>query len=107
VAGLRLLPVSDGIWRADLFRDQDGKVIYHYHPRFEKGDVGERFFDEQLTSDPVGFVIDRIRNLRNLLATSGAGDLADQIDYAQVTSALPMMRAAIEASFEPGDAGQA
>jgi hypothetical protein len=107
VAGLRLLPVSDGIWRADLFRDQDGKVIYHYHPRFEKGDVGERFFDEQLTSDPVGFVIDRLRNLRNLLATSGAGDLADQIDYAQVRSALPMMRAAIEASFEPGDAGQA
>src|SRR5688572_4837265 len=42
VAGLRFLPVSEGIWRADLFRDQDDNVIYHYHPHFEKGDVGER-----------------------------------------------------------------
>src|SRR4051794_35621322 len=55
VAGLRLLPVIDGIWRADLFRNQDGEIIYHYHPHFEKGDVGERFFDDQLTADPVGF----------------------------------------------------
>ncbi len=77
VAGLRLLPVSAGIWRADLFRDQDGEVIYHYHPHFEKGDVGERSFDDQLTADPVGFVIDRLGDLRAVLVDSGAGDLAD------------------------------
>src|SRR3990170_7511953 len=64
VAGWRLLPVSAGIWRADLFRDQDGEVIYHYHPRFENGDVGERFLDDQLTADPGGGVIDRLRDVR-------------------------------------------
>lgn len=101
VAGVRLLPVSTGIWRADLFRDQDGNVIYHYHPRFEKGDVGERFFDDQLTSDPVGFVIDRLRDLPSLLEASGAGDLVDQVDYADVERSLPAIRTAIEASFEP------
>lgn len=101
VAGLRLLPVSAGIWRADLFRDQDGNVIYHYHPHFEKGDVGERFFDDQLTSDPVGFVIGRLRGLRSLLEASGAGDLVDQVDYADVERSLPAIRTAIEASFEP------
>lgn len=101
VAGLRLLPVSAGIWRADLFRDQVGNVIYHYHPHFEKGDVGERFFDDQLTADPVGFVIDRLRDLRTLLETSGAVDLADQVDYADVQRSLPAIRTAIEASFEP------
>jgi hypothetical protein len=103
VAGWRLLPVSEGIWRADLFRDQDGNVIYHYHPQFEKGDVGERFLDDRLTADPVGFVIDSLRDLRTLLQTSGAGDLADQVSYAEVDRALPAIRAAIEASFEPDD----
>ena len=103
VAGLRLLPVSAGIWRADLFRDQDGNVIYHYHPNFEKGDVGERSFDDRLTADPVGFVIDRLRNLRTLLETSGAGDLVNRVNYAEVERSLPVIRAAIEASFEPVD----
>jgi hypothetical protein len=103
VAGLRFLPVSAGIWRADLFRDQAGKVIYHYHPQFEKGDVGQRFLDDQLTADPVGFVVERLRDLRSLLETSGAGDLADQVSYADVERALPAIRAAIEASFEPYD----
>ena len=100
VAGLRLLPVIDGIWRADLFRNQDGQIIYHYHPHFEKGDVGERFFDDQLTADPVGFVVDRVADLRSLLVDSGAGDIADQVDYEQVRRVLPRIREAIEASFE-------
>jgi hypothetical protein len=101
VAGFRVLPVSAGIWRADLFRDQDGRIIYHYHPRFESGDVGERFFDEQLTADPVGFVIDRLRNLPEVLRDSGAGDIADEVAIAEVEQALPAIRQAIEASFEP------
>jgi hypothetical protein len=105
VAGLRFLPVSSGIWRADLFRDQHGDVIYHYHPRFEKGDVGERFLDPQLTADPVGFVVDRLRDLRTVLVGCGAGDIADQVDYAEIERALPSIREAIEASFEPGGAG--
>jgi hypothetical protein len=103
VAGWRLLPVSAGIWRADLFRDQDGNVIYHYHPQFEKGDVGERSFDDRLTTDPVGFVIDSLRDLRTLLETSGAGDLVDQVDYTEIERALPAIRAAIDAAFEPDD----
>jgi hypothetical protein len=101
VAGLRFLPVSDGIWRADLFRDQDGEIIYHYHPHFEMGDVGERSFDDRLTGDPVGFVIDQLENLRAVLLDSGAGDIADRVNYVEVSLALPAIRAAIEASFEP------
>ncbi len=101
VAGFRILPVSAGIWRADLFRDQDGRVIYHYHPHFEKGDVGERFFDDQLTADPVGFVIDRLRDLPAVLRDSGAGDIVAAVPLAEVERALPAIRQAIEASFEP------
>ena len=104
VAGLRFLPVSEGIWRADLFRNQDGEIVYHYHPHFEKGDVGQRFFDDQLTADPVGFVIDRLADLRALLLDSGAGDLAGTVDYAEVQRTLPAIRASIVAAFEAAGA---
>jgi hypothetical protein len=104
VAGLRFLPVSEGIWRADLFRNQDGEIVYHYHPHFEKGDVGQRFFDDQLTADPIGFVIDRLADLRALLIDSGASDLSDAVDYDEVGRTLPAIRASIEASFEAAGA---
>ena len=104
VAGLRLLPVSEGIWRADLFRNQDGEAIYHYHPQFEDGDVGQRYFDDQLTNDPVGFVIDRLRNLPAVLRGSGAADAVEGVDLAEVERALPAIREAIERSFEASPA---
>jgi hypothetical protein len=45
--------------------------------------------------------MDRLQELRTLLETSGAGDLVDRVDYDEVSRALPAIRAAIEASFEP------
>ena len=101
VAGLRLLPVSEGIWRADLFRNQDAEIIYHYHPHFEKGDVGERLFDDLLTADPVEFVTRKLADLRAVLIDSGAGDIADQVPYAEIERVIPSIREAIERSFEP------
>lgn len=101
VAGLQLLPVTQGIWRADLFRDERGVPIFHYHPHFELGDVGQRFFDDQLTADPTGFVIDRLTDLPTLLADSGAGDVVAGVDLGEVRLALPLIRDAIERSFQP------
>jgi hypothetical protein len=101
VAGLRLLPVSEGIWRADLFRNKDGEIVYHYHPHFEKGDVGQRFFDDLLTRNPVEFVMRRLADLRAVLVDSGAGDVADDVPYAEIEPVLPAIREAIERSFEP------
>jgi hypothetical protein len=104
VAGLRLLPVSEGIWRADLFRTQDGEIIYHYHPHFENGDVGERSLDDRLTADPVGWVMERLENLPAMLVASGAGDCADDPALAEVGPVLPAIRGAIERSFAPAAA---
>lgn len=101
VAGLQLSPIPEGIWRADLFRDERGVPVFHYHPRFEDGDVGERFFDDQLTADPVGFVIDRLSALPALLAEAGATDVLDGIDPDEIRRNLPLVREAIERSFEP------
>ena len=101
VAGLRILPVSDGIWRADLFRNQDDEIIYHYHPHFEAGDVGERYLDEALTADPVGWVMARLADLPSLLSDSGARDLVDQVDSPAVERSGPAIRRAIIDAFEP------
>ena len=103
VAGLSLLPVTEGIWRADLFTGPDGPV-YHYHPHFVDGDVGQRYFDDQLTADPVSFAIDRLADLPTLLKDSGAADTIDGIDFTEVERSLPLIRDAIERSFEPSGA---
>jgi hypothetical protein len=100
VAGFRVLPVSEGIWRADLFTGPDGP-IYHYHPAFEDGDVGQRHLDPELTADPVSWAMRQLTDIGALLRGSGAGDLADQVPQAQLDVLLPAIKAAIELSFEP------
>ena len=100
VAGFRVLPVSEGIWRADLFTGPDGP-IYHYHPAFEDGDVGQRHLDPELTADPVSWAMRQLADIGTLLRGSGAGDLADQVPQDQLDVLLPAIKAAIELSFEP------
>lgn len=100
VAGFRVLPVSEGIWRADLFTGPDGP-IYHYHPAFEAGDVGERHLDPALTADPVAWAMAQLADIRSLLIGSGAADVADAVPQAQLDLLLPAIRTAIELSFEP------
>lgn len=100
VAGWRVLPVSEGIWRADLFTGPDGP-IYHYHPTFEKGDVGERHLDPALTADPVAWAVEQLSDIRALLIGSGAADVVDAIPQAHLDLLLPTIREAIERSFVP------
>ena len=99
VSGFRVLPVSEGIWRADLFHHltRPGQPqIYHYHPNFADGDVGERELDAELTADHIGWAHDQIANLPALLAAAGAGDLAADVDLDDLHEILPAVRAAIE-----------
>ena len=88
------------IWRADLLTLVDpptNEPRYHYHPRYESGDVGERVFDPELTADPPGWTMEKLRDFRTLLVESGAADVADHVDYDEVAGALPAIRAAIDA----------
>jgi hypothetical protein len=100
VAGFRVLPIGEGIFRVDMFRGPDGPV-YHYHPAFEDGDVGERYFDEGLTASPVDWVIGKLGDVRSVLAGSGAADVADAIPQAELDLLLPSIREAVERSFDP------
>ena len=100
VSGFRVLPVSAGIWRADLFTGPDGP-IYHYHPAFCDGDVGERSLDPALTADPVAWTMAQLADIRTLLTGSGAADVVDAVPQAHLDLVLPAIRAAIELSFQP------
>jgi hypothetical protein len=98
VAGFRVLPVGEGIWRADLFHllNKPGdNAIYHYHPNFRDGDVGEREFDPGLTGDHLGWALGQIADLKGLLETAGYGDLADDVDEVDLEVILPQVRMAL------------
>lgn len=98
VSGFRVLPVSEGIWRADLFHllNKPGdNPIYHYHPNFHDGDVGEREFDPGLTGDHLTWAYEQVADLKGLLRTAGAGDLVDDVDDADLAAILPQVREAL------------
>jgi hypothetical protein len=99
VSGFRVLPVGDGIWRADLFHllNKPGEhPIYHYHPNFHDGDVGERQLDPGLTSSHLDWALRQVADLKGVLATAGYGDLAADIDDEDLRAILPAVRAALE-----------
>ena len=99
VSGFRVLPVGAGIWRADLFHklNQPGSPpIYHYHPSFIDGDVGERELDPVLTGDHLGWAMKQVADLKGILRTAGAAELVDDIDDADLKTILPQVKAALE-----------
>ena len=98
VSGFRVLPVGAGIWRADLFHllNKPGdNPIYHYHPNFRDGDVGQREFHPALTSDHLAWALDQVANLKDLLRTAGFGELAPDIDDDDLLAILPQVKAAL------------
>ena len=99
VSGFRVLPVGDGIWRADLFHllNKPGdRPIYHYHPSFIDGDVGEREFDPGLTSDHLDWALRQVADIKGVLRTAGFADLAADVDDDDLRAVLPQVKAALE-----------
>jgi hypothetical protein len=98
VSGFRVLPVSEGVWRADLFHllNKPGdKPIYHYHPNFGDGDVGEREFDPGLTSDHLTWAKEQVANLREGILREHAPDLVDDVSPDDLVAILPQVDAAL------------
>jgi len=100
--GFSVAPIGEGgLWRADLFvlLNEGGRPCFHYHPHFEHGDVGERYFAEELTAAPRRWIADRLGDLPGLLATCDGTDLLDEVDLAEHQLALPAMLAAVDAAL--------
>ena len=98
-AGFAVRPVADGgLFRADLFMilSEPGQPCFHFHPQFEDGDVGERFFDDELTADPRGWIAAQLDDFAWLLERAGAGDLVAKVDLDEHRRAVPLILAAID-----------
>lgn len=99
-AGFTVAPVSPGgIWRADLFvvLNDGGKQCFHYHPEFRDDDVGDRFDQSELASDPRQWIDRTLGDLPQILQTAGAGHLVPSIDLDEHRSAMPLIMCAIDA----------
>lgn len=99
-AGFTVLPVSDGgLWRADLFMvlTEPGTSCFHYHPHVEHDDVGERFFEDELTGDPAKWIETQLTDIAGTLERCGAGNLVPSLDLEEHRRALPLILAAVDA----------
>jgi hypothetical protein len=99
-AGVTVQPSSDGgIWRADLFMvlSDPGTPCFHYHPKFERGDVGQRFELDELTANPREWIAAQLTDISGTLERAGAADLVPSLDLEQHQRALPAMLAAVDA----------
>lgn len=100
--GFTIRPVGGGggIWRADLLVVlDDGSQCFHYHPKFEDDDVGERVDDAILAKEPRRWTEDRLRDLPALLAQAGASDLIASLDIDEHLRSIPLMMAAIDGAL--------
>lgn len=68
----RPILVGEPIWRLDLLESVDGKPgsfdRTHHHPLMRGWEPGGRKFERALSSDPLGYLADQLRDLPRLLA---------------------------------------
>jgi hypothetical protein len=67
----RPIVVGNPIWRLDLLESVDGKPgsfdRTHHHPLMRGYEPGSRKFEHELSSDPLGYLAGRLRELPGLL----------------------------------------
>lgn len=89
----RPIAVEEPIWRVDLLESVAGPPggfdRTHHHPRFTGWNESERFFEEELSADPFGWLERKLADLPAVLAQAGAADTADPEDVAGLRLAAP------------------
>lgn len=60
--------LEPGVCRIDLLESAPGAADrMHWHPTMSDGEPGERTFDESLSVDPLGWLAERLADVRRLL----------------------------------------
>ena len=88
----RPILVGEPVWRLDLLESVDGKPgsydRTHHHPLMRGWEPGERKFERALSSDPLGYLRDRLRDLPGLLGQAELpSDAASEDDVRQLRDA--------------------
>ncbi len=69
--------VGRPVWRADLLETIDHPGSWdrtHHHPRFAGWEPGSRSYDQRMTDDAVGFLVEQLGDLPGLLQRAGLAD---------------------------------
>jgi hypothetical protein len=113
--------VDRPLWRVDLLESvasAPGSLDRaHHHPRFNGWEPGRRFFVEELSSDPVGWLRDRFLHIDEVLEQAEAPESVTASDDVQaLRTAGPMVVGVVEqllgevaggrAGLVPADAGE-
>jgi hypothetical protein len=95
--------IDQPVFRADLFDQVDGPPgnlrSAHFHPRFHGVEPCERSWSDELRADPVGWLTEQLKDLRQLLDRAGvdtAGAAWLTADAAALRDTVPAIVAAVE-----------
>jgi hypothetical protein len=107
----RSITVGQPIWRADLFESVDGKPgsfdRTHHHPQMRGWEPGGRSFERGLSSDPLGWVTERLHDLPGLIAQADLpADSVTAGDVAEMAATAEEITAATGRLFERIHAGE-
>lgn len=95
-------PIAFGrpLWRVDLLESVDSPGTLdraHHHPMFDGWEPCEREFEATMSADPVGWVCQRLADLRSVVDEAGVDPATVSPDeYASVRDAVPHVRDAID-----------
>jgi hypothetical protein len=64
-------------------------------PQNSSANVGNRFFEDELTADPAKWIAAQLADITGLLERCGASDLVPSVDLDEHRRALPMILAAV------------
>lgn len=102
----QMLIIDRALWRADLFDLVGGEPgnfrRAHYHPSFAYTEPTDRAWDQRLTSDPMGWIVDRLRNLAGTVDDQTKAELELDCDQQAVCRDLEQITRVI--SLRVGEA---
>jgi hypothetical protein len=124
VYAARSIVVGEPVWRLDLLESVDGEPgsfdRTHHHPLMRGYEPGSRRFERELSSDPLGYLARRLRDLPGLLeqaelpATRASdediqqlGDSVDDIVTATGAMLERVRRGELAHAAEPDESGLA
>ncbi|MEO8105725.1 MAG: hypothetical protein ABI720_00250 [Actinomycetes bacterium] len=75
------------VCRIDLLESSPGAADrMHWHPTMPAGEPGDRVFDPAIPADPLGWLADRLADVRGLLTLAGVGDVSRHTESAKLVA---------------------
>ena len=76
--------LQPGLCRIDLLESSPGAADrMHWHPAMSEGEPGDRSFDASMPTDPLGWLAQRLADVRVLLAEVGVDELGQHSESAR------------------------